>query len=396
MVLFSKKFFYIPLLILILLSGTYIQVKYFSIAYLLGMFVLFLLNLDFVKFKYNYLSNAIGLLFFISILLFINYFFSKSYYLGDYFVLLMQVILTLITYFTLIIHKCDIPCMLFKLLRVIIIYSLIGFVLSHFISGKLVLVNDNLTVYVLFPFFKKSVEKIAGLSIWRNQGFFWEPGIMMIYSNLFLSISLFTKKYWSKKNILLGLVAVFSTLSTTGFAIMALQLCIYLFKTKISQIKKIILFFCVILIGIIAIISLRDKISVSKESDLSSYGLRMLDITDSIYVIKNNPIFGIGLNKDIYIKEKPKYVESQDLDFFRDRGNSNGVFTLLYQLGIIFFIYYLKILKKQRLIESDSRLTILFVFLICLCNEPLILTPFFLFFPLSAFNLEKDNYVRIV
>ena len=62
-----------------------------------------------------------------------------------------------------------------------------------------------------------------GIELVRNLGIFWEPGVLQIFLNLLLFIISFVKKershiFW------LTLLAIVTTLSTTGLVVMFIQI----------------------------------------------------------------------------------------------------------------------------------------------------------------------------
>ena len=89
------------------------------------------------------------------------------------------------------------------------------------------------TFYYLFYFEPvKHAFNFLGLELIRNQGWFWEPGVLSLfkYSIIFRGI-IFKKK---KSTLFLIVIAIFSTYSTTGILIMLILL-FFMFKSTFRR-----------------------------------------------------------------------------------------------------------------------------------------------------------------
>jgi len=75
---------------------------------------------------------------------------------------------------------------------------------------------------------------LFGIEFCRNQGLFWEPGVLQIYLNLFFFLQAFIFKQ-NRWLILIGF-AILGTYSTTGILILIGQL-LYLFVQRFNQNK---------------------------------------------------------------------------------------------------------------------------------------------------------------
>ena len=103
--------------------------------------------------------------------------------------------------------------------------------------------NNRYDCYTLFKFFfyLKNTHSfsVLGIEFVRNQGIFWEPGVLQIFLNLILFIHLIHKK---KRGIIfwMTIIALLTTFSTTGLVVMFIQLII----SFASDVKKIFYFSC--------------------------------------------------------------------------------------------------------------------------------------------------------
>lgn len=386
---YREELFCILIFLLICLSGSIFQVLFFKYTFLMMSGCLFLLNLDFKKVqRTNFFTYCIFLFFIPIFIVLCNYLFTKSNTVSIYVVFLIQLAFAYFSFLTLKIHECNTERLIFLTVKFLSIYSLIGFFFSLFINGRFIQSSLGYKFYILFPFpFVKMAEQyVMGIKLWRNQGIFWEPGIMQIYANIYLFLTLF--KYNSRKNIFFAFFTVVTTMSTTGLAIAALLIGIYVFKSKIAITKKIFLFIFAVIFSCLFLFSFSMKKTESEKNSISSYGLRIMDITDSFHVVKKYPLTGIGIDSDVYKAEKNNDFSEALMELLGQRGNSNGIASLLYQFGIPFFIFFIMILSNQTLIESHKKV-FFWLFLICMCNEPILLTPFFMLFPLSAMEKIK-------
>ena len=69
---------------------------------------------------------------------------------------------------------------------------------------------------------EKSVVSIFNFEFCRNQGLFWEPGILQIYLNMLFFLEAFVFKK-SKLLLLLASVLIITTYSTTGLILLLFQ-----------------------------------------------------------------------------------------------------------------------------------------------------------------------------
>ena len=379
---------------LILLSGSILHVGFFTPTYIFSISTVFFVLLAKKNYKkINVISFTNSILIFTSFLL-INFYFTQSNIFKDYVIVIMQILLTSITIFYFREFKIDLKYNLFRILYHIILLSLIGFILSQFDlknNDRLFLGASEYSVNtILYIFYYSSNEIFGKINIYRNQGIFWEPGILAIYANILLYLSLFT--YKDKKKSILATICVLSTFSTTGIFILLLQVFEYIRKEKIASIKKIFIYLAFTPILLFGIYSLVNK---KKEGDIkaiSSFSLRSFDLYTGTMITISNPLLGIGLNQESFYNERDKYItsEMQKVSLqLEKRGSTNSILNLFTSFGVLIGLYILYMIFKQK-IFTENKVIFFLIIIISLLSEPLIFTPFFmLFIILGAQNQLK-------
>lgn len=273
---------------------------------------------------------------------------------------------------------------------VIVIYSFLNFIFTNFFTNFFVPFSNASYAcnHFYYIFFYVADHSILGLNIVRNQGFYWEPGVLSVVLNIFLFRLLFGDKLIFRKGlIILTGFLIFTTFSTTGLLVMFLQFTYYLIKKEKNRIKNISILFLFLLSSIPILLSnVTEKVSGKGET---SFLLRNYDALVAIDVIRNNFFTGVGFSKtkNEEAQEKSKiYFQS---DFTEAHGNTNSVITVFLYLGVPLGFVYLFLIYNQKLIYYN-RGFFFFILLICLASEPLIFSGFFLFFVSSYFYKSFD------
>lgn len=228
---------------------------------------------------------------------------------------------------------------------------------------------------------------ISGLHIVRPDGFFWEPGVLQIYLNICLFLSLWV--FRSRLVAAAAIIAIALTQSTTGMIILALQLFTYVIQPRQIRrgikphLKLLILGPIFAPLFFLAFQNIEEKL----HGDLQgSFYARAYDAQAGMNLIVQNPWIGIGFNPQEYLNRTQDYdidVGRYTADAFNQiRGNTNGIVILLFSLGIP--LGSLLILGLMAQTAFNSRVVIPAMLIISLLSEPLTLTPFFLFFAFSV------------
>jgi hypothetical protein len=375
-------------LFLILLSGSVFHVGFFTPTYIVALLL--------VCFSLIYITNyskkelflfAFSLFIFIMILV-INFIFSKSNDFKDYGILFMQILLSLLAVLSLKLRKADFKYHLYKVLYLLIILSLIGFILSAFQFGNRIDFGESgFSVYTILYIFFYSAELITEpITIYRNQGVFWEAGLLAVYANIFLLLSLFV--YKNKKNSTIAIICILTTLSTTGIFILLIQVFFYTRKVKFGLVKKAALIIAVIPIIILVGGSFLSKKTEGEETAVSSFALRSFDLYSGAMITIYNPLFGVGLNKEAFLTERDKFLPPEMVEIYsliEDRGNTNSILMLFTSLGIALGIFILYMLYKQN-VFLEQKFLFFIIALLSLSSEPVLLTPFFMCFIFYGFH----------
>lgn len=288
--------------------------------------------------------------------------------------------------FLALVNKEDVSIKSFDFVFIsVVIYSFLNFIATNFLTSLFSpFSNDSYSCnQFYYVFFYVAQHTILGIDIVRNQGFYWEPGVLSVVLNIFLFRLLFGD-IRSFKIVLLCLTGflIFTTFSTTGLLLMFLQFIYFLFNSESNKIKKICFLVLFLALSIPILISnVTDKISGKGET---SFLIRNYDVLVALDVTKDNFFTGVGFSniKNKEAQEKsPIYMDS---DFTEAHGNTNSVITVFLYLGFPLGLSYLFLFYNQKLINYHKGF-FFFIILICIASEPLIFHGFFIFFISSYF-----------
>ena len=207
---------------------------YFFLALLSGAIVI---NASELK---RSLTNSIIFTFLtISSLFIINFLFASSEQSLDKYLYYFTVIISSILFYVHFKNNRGNHIFLLRLnfiLKIIFIHSLLNFLAYFFVYDQLFTIESeyyscktyNYLFYYASDEISLSVMKLFGVEFCRNQGLFWEPGVLQVYLNLFFFFHAFIykRKRWL---ILIGFV-VLGTYSTTGIIILIIQLFFFLYS----------------------------------------------------------------------------------------------------------------------------------------------------------------------
>ena len=287
--------------------------------------------------------------------------------------------------------------------KIFVIHAIITFVLISINPNafhRMLLDNDRNTfqLFHIFYYSQSPTSVIRNLlPIVRIPGLFWEPGILQIYLNIFLYISLFYIKT-NKIMIILTLLAVVLTQSTMGYLIASIIISIFFYHSinYISTNKKFIyIVFIVLLLIPVSIITsknINDKLFGENEKSFLS---RKADTTAGIILTSKNPLIGIGFDNENILASRNQINFNSDVYCYLDekRLNTNGIIMLFYSLGIPISLFIITMLYRQKIFYKHKNLFFVIIFF-SLLSEPLSLLPFF--FSLYLNGMVKYPPQRIV
>jgi hypothetical protein len=128
----------------------------------------------------------------------------------------------------------------FYVLQIFVFHAIIGYLLFFLLPIQFINYNEmNKSFYYLF-----FVSNSTFGNIQRNTGVFWEPGLFQLIANFYLFFCIKLNKGIVK--IFIAVLAVISSMSTTGLFILLINLVYYIY-TK-SKEKKIKIFNLIIII----------------------------------------------------------------------------------------------------------------------------------------------------
>ena len=279
---------------------------------------------------------------------------------------------------------------LYLVLKIILIHSLISFFIYPFIQSFLFEISNSRYDCVSFLnifFYLKYTHSfsVLGIDLVRNQGIFWEPGVLQIFLNLLLFIISFVKK---KRGLIfwLTVLAIFTTFSTTGLVVMFILLLI----SFGADIRKKILFLpiSVLLIALVYFVTAANISDKLHGEGQYSFQARFFDLVQPLYMVYENPLTGVGLDDEQFMNTRQKTnfsLNLQALDFsnVNDKGSTNSIMFFLAAAGIPFTLMLLLMLYHQAFILEKRNLFFIFI-IISLMTEPIMLRPFFLTFVISG------------
>lgn len=226
----------------------------------------------------------------------------------------------------------------------------------------------------------------------RPDGFFFEPGVLQFYLNLYLFIGLFTirQRWWDPVIATLGVVATQSTSGAIVLVVIYAAALLRWMKTASPRGKIIVLMMLPIVMAPVALyaaINLSDKFYGDGRG--SSWA-RQYDLFTGLAVVRDYPFTGIGFDYDRYFEVGSKigYLET-DLsdDNITERANSNGILTLFYSIGIPLGLVFMYGLVWQ--LFFDRKVVVAGITIVSLSSEALFFTPFILMLAYSGILLTR-------
>lgn len=339
-------------------------------------------------------TAVITFLFFISVFL-LNYLFSignQSFIKYGYYLLSTVSSVLVVVHFTNNREHTYFLLTIRKVLLFVMAHSIINFIAYFLVKDSLFLIEtdthrtDTFNYLFYYNVGQHSVS-VLGLDFVRNQGLFWEPGITQIFLNLLLFLEgiVLRKNKWI---IFFTVLAIITTYSTSGLIIMAVIL-LYIFRVLIKKNPILILFVFMLFVPFNWMVKKNIEEKIYGEQS-SSFQKRLFDIKQPLLIAMDNPLTGVGLDK-----ERMQVIRSTydlDLTLFDgierelgieatvesvDMGISNSIMSLLSTMGIPVTIIFLGFLFKQQFFVESKGL-FLFIIIISVMSEPLLLRPFFL------------------
>ncbi|MDE1220607.1 hypothetical protein MCT05_06615 [Vibrio aestuarianus] len=262
-------------------------------------------------------------------------------------------------------------------------FSIFGFILGNVFPALIsdVVLGDSAHRALLGVWFFDSQVNIFSISLYRNQFFFWEPGLLQFYGNLLLMSCLFREQVNLTK-VFISNLCVISTFSATGLVALIAVWSVYIVKTKNISTKMKLALGTIILCLCLPVTVSQLYSRLVGESYASGF-YRMYDLTSALKVFSGNILFGIGYSPSLY--------ESYLNEIGIVRGNSNGLVMIFvyfgFPLGLIFLIF----IYNQRIFPQKNIFFMLY-FLYSM-SEPITFFPISFLFICSVlfFKVKNEN-----
>ena len=297
------------------------------------------------------------------------------------------------------------------ILKIVLYQALLSFVCYFFLKNYLTpliggweekYISDSF-YYLFFYDAEKYKFSLFGVELVRNQGWFWEPGILQIFLNILLFLEGFVVKR-NKWTIFLLIIAIITTYSTTGIFIMLLLL-VFIFWSYIRKNPLTIIFVISLSLPLyyLAETNIENKTTGERAS---SFQKRYLDLVQPLAIARDYPITGVGLDRDYFQKLRSKfqmednfgkiiqtYTGFERISESTEKGSSNSLTYLMASMGFpaAFFLFYCFL--KQNLFTKRKGI-FMTIIIISIFSEPLLLRPFFLILIVSGMISIFNKYTK--
>ena len=289
---------------------------------------------------------------------------------------------------------------LYVVLGLILFHALFSFIAFLFVRNSLIAIstayNEHETfLHIFFYITDSKMINLFGLEFCRNQGLFWEPGVLQGFLNMFFFLEAFIIKK-RKSFLLLTAAVILTTYSTTGLALLLIQSVVYIFY-EFKTNKWLIPFVFVLCIPLYMIFSMNAEEKIQGEKE-ASFQKRYFDLIQPLFIAFENPLTGIGLDAEQFQNMRQEfYISSSSLSSLQeqtgieskvrgtDKGSSNSITFLFAAMGFPTSILLVYMFFKQQIIKEKKWLWML-IMVVSVMSEPLLLRPFFFLFIVSGFT----------
>tara|TARA_B110000003_G_scaffold264802_1_gene289970 strand:- start:454 stop:1383 length:930 start_codon:yes stop_codon:yes gene_type:complete len=289
---------------------------------------------------------------------------------------------------------------IYWILRLIVLHAFLSFLAFFFIKNSITIITSThheceTFLNIFFYTTERGLMDLFGFEFCRNQGLFWEPGVLQGFLNMFFFLEAFIFRK-SRSLLLLTAIVILTTYSTTGIALLLVQSAVFLFS-EFKKNKWLIpfIFLLSIPIYIIFSINVEDKIQGEKQA---SFQKRYFDLVQPFFIALEYPLTGIGLDIDQFQRMRQEfYFSSSSLKSLQEqvgiesnvtstsKGSSNSIMFLFATMGIPTSFLMLYMFFNQQIIKEKRWLWML-IMVVSVMSEPLLLRPFFFLFIVSGFT----------
>jgi len=287
---------------------------------------------------------------------------------------------------------------LYVALGLIVVHSLFNAIAYFLVKNNLIIITSEYHecetfMNIFFYDIDRATASLYELEFCRNQGLFWEPGILQVFLNMFFFLEAFIIKK-RKSFLFLAAIVILTTYSTTGLALLLIQFGIYLFN-EFKTNKWLVPFVFVLCIPVYMIFSLNAEEKIQGEKEMS-FQKRYFDLIQPLFIALEHPLTGIGLDVVQFQNMRQEfYIPSSSLSAIQektgieskvsgtDKGSSNSITFLFAAMGFPTAILLLYMFFKQQIIKEKKWLWML-IMIVSVMSEPLLLRPFFFLFIVSG------------
>lgn len=228
----------------------------------------------------------------------------------------------------------------------------------------------------------------------RNQGVFWEPGVFQIVLNMHIYNILIEREEKIKKAIL-PILLIITTFSTTGLLIMAIILTYWMIV--IRKVKfNIGTIFLITVFALLLVPFIVGNVQTKLEGTHGSAAARTFDLYMGLEIMKQEPIFGIGMDPESYLKR----TTAIDLGYYDvtrlslERGNTNTYMGVAIMFGIPVALLFILALYNQKIFTR--KLLFFTILLLGFFSEPLFGQLFVFLLCFSAVKGRKNIEMKSV
>ncbi|AWG25366.1 O-antigen ligase family protein [Flavobacterium kingsejongi] len=285
-----------------------------------------------------------------------------------------------------------------KIMYFLAFFSLIVYTIN-LISPDLISIFPTISNYgdVEYKFVLFS-NTFNGFNEFRNTGIFREPGVYVIHLifAVFFEVFFIKSSKLNYRKLLIFVLAILTTLSTTGILLLPVILIIYFIKN--SNLKNAFFIFGISMFFVFILNyfpELNDKVFSKLTQDGAEYEsslARLSSFLTPLYIIKDNMIFGSGLSN--FVTYYSYYSRSIfGIEFLAESAATNTILNLTAVYGIIYgLIITILLFRASKLIEKKYYIIVFILMLLLFSSQEL---KFSLFFNVLLgyglyFNKQKD------
>ena len=201
-------------------------------------------------------------------------------------------------------------------------------------------------------------------------------------------------------NVGLAALATVLTQSTTGIAILCLQIGYFLIFTflqrKVRARELHFAFWVIVISPVLISVAVENIADKTQGYAVGSLSARAFDFETATQVVRGNQLIGIGFSDSAYLayaRANPLAALSLSKEDRDGRFNTNGVMIVLYSVGVPLGIIYLGAIFFQPFFPH--RFLFAIVVLAVLLSSPIAMTAFFVFLFLAGWFCDLKSSLRM-